>query len=185
MMRLATVLGVTLLFSTAIWGLKNQPTEAVVAADGTVYFALPASLVKTRTTYRDPAVPSTYYFTLSLPEQAGEPLQRVTFAQYKGLENIEFDLKHTEAEAETLANSGQRLTLAEVTRDRKTKTVSVTFNPPVLPGWTVTIGLHAHSNPLHGGVYLFGVKAFPAGGKSYGQFLGYGRLQFITPGGRV
>jgi len=83
MTRLITVLGVTLLFSTAIWGLKNQPTEAVITADGTVYFALPPSLVKTRTTYRDPAVPSTYYFTLSLPQQAGEPLQRVTFAQYK------------------------------------------------------------------------------------------------------
>jgi hypothetical protein len=185
MMRVTKVLGVTLLLSTAIWGIKNQPTEAVVTADGTVYFALPPSLVKTRTAYRDPAVPSTYYFTLSLPSQAGEPLQRVTFTQYKGLENIEFDLKHTEAEAETLTNSEQRLTLVEVTRDRQTKTVSVTFNPPVLPGRTVTIGLHARSNPLHGGVYLFGVKAFPAGEKSYGQFLGYGRLQFLVPGSRL
>lgn len=166
------------MFSTAIWQLKSQPTKAVQLSDGTVYFAFPPSLVKTRTTFINPDVPSTYYFTLSLPEQAGEPLQRVTFSQYKGLEDIQFDLKRTQAEAESRSNSSQGLTLAEVTKDSKTKTISVSLNPPVPPGRIVTIGLHAVSNPRYGGVYLFGVKAFPAGEKSYGQFLGFGRLQF-------
>jgi len=172
------ILGMMFLFSTSTWAVSSQPTKAIVLADGTVYFAQPPSLVKTTTTFGTPITPSTYYFTLSLPEEAGEPLQRVTFTQHQGLENIEFDLKRTGAEAETLSDSKQRLTLGEVTRDRKTKTVSLMFNPPVPPGTTVTIGLRAVSNPRHGGVYLFGVTAYPADEKSHGQFLGFGRIQF-------
>ena len=182
-MRVKTVLAVTLLFSTAIWGAKSQQTLAIQLADGTVYFAQPPSLDKATTTFRDPAVPATYYFTLSLPANAGEPLQRVTFTQHQGMEDIQFDLKRTNAEAETLSNSRQRLSLGEVTRNRKTKTVSVTFNPPVPPGRTVKIGLGSVSNPLYGGTYLFGVTAFPVGEKSHGQFLGFGRLQFFIPSG--
>ena len=182
MMRIKTTLGVILLCFIAN-GEANQPSWAVKLPDGTVYFTDPPSLVKATTTYREPQIPSTYYFTLSLPEQAGEPLQQVTFSQYKGLENIEFNLKRTEAETD--ADAGPQPTLAGVTRDRKTKTVSVTFNPPIPPGRTIKIGLHALRNPLAGGVYLFGVTAYPAGEKSHGQFLGYGRLQFLTPGGGV
>jgi hypothetical protein len=104
---------------------------AVQLLDGTVYFTQPPSLEKATTTYRNIDIPSTYYFTLSLPENAGEPLQRVTLTQHKGTEDIEFDLKRTKAEAETLSHSRQPLTLGEVKGDRKTKTVSITFNPPV------------------------------------------------------
>lgn len=175
------VLGVMFLFSTAICGVKSQQTLAIHLVDGTVYFAQPPSLEKATTTYRNIDVPSTYSFTLSLPENAGEPLQRVTFAQQKGREDIKFDLKRTQAEAETLSHSRQPLTLGEVTSDRKTNTVSVTFNPPVPPGRTVIIGLHSVRNPLYGGIYLYGVTAFPAGEKSHGQFLGFGRLQFSSP----
>ena len=179
MMRFTNVLGVMLLFSTAIWGAKCQQSLAIQLADGTVYFAEPPSLDKATTTFRAPAVPATYYFTLSLPGNAGEPLQRVTFTQHQGIEDIKFDLKRTNAEA-TLSDSRQQLTLGEVIRNRKTKTVSVTFNPPVPPGRWVKIGLRSVSNPLYGGIYLFGVTAFPRGEKSHGQFLGFGRLQFFS-----
>ncbi|MDZ4877634.1 MAG: hypothetical protein CLLPBCKN_007069 [Chroococcidiopsis cubana SAG 39.79] len=53
----------------------------------------------------------------------------------------------------------------------------IAFDPPVSPGTTVTVALRAESNP-DGGIYLFGVTAFPAREKSSGQFLGYGRLHF-------
>lgn len=182
-MRVLTILGVTLLFSTGIWGVKSQQTLAIRLADGTVYFAQPPRLVNATTTFRNPGVPATYYFTLSLPETAGEPLQRVTFIQKEGIEDITFNLKRTQAEADPLSDSKQQLTLGEVTRDRKTQTVSVTFNPPVPAGRTVKIGLRSARNPLYGGIYLFGVTAFPVGEKSHGQFLGFGRLQFSIPSG--
>ena len=175
-----TVIGV-LLCSTVTWGIQSQSLNAVQLADGTVYFVQPPSLDKAITTFRNPGVPATYYFTLDLPATAGEPLQRVTFKQQQGLEDIRFNLRRSEAEAKAPSQPRQKLSLGEVTSDPKTHTVSVTFDPPVSPGRTVIIGLHPVGNPLFGGIYLFGVTAFPVGEKSHGQFLGYGRLQFSTP----
>jgi len=43
----------------------------------------------------------------------------------------------------------------------------------------VTIGVKPRRNPDFGGVYLFGVTAFPAGEKSRGLYLGAGRLHFF------
>ncbi len=175
-----TILGI-LLCSAATWELQSQSLNAVQLADGTVYFTQPPSLVKAITTFRNPGVPATYYFTLDLPATAGEPLQRVTFKQQQGSEDIGFNLKHSEAEAEAPSQPRQKLNLGEVTSDPKSHTVSVTFDPPVSPGRTIIIGLHPVGNPLFGGVYLFGVIAFPVGEKVHGQFLGYGRLQFSIP----
>lgn len=179
----AIVFRATLAVFAGMGGVSRPPAQAIQLADGTVYFAQPPRLVSATTTFPNPGVWATYYFTLSLPEKAGEPLQRVTFTQQKGRENIRFDLKRSYAFAGTPSQSRQRLKLGEVTLDRQKKTVSVTFDPPVPPGQTVTLGLRSVHNPLYGGVYLFGVTAFPAGEKSYGQFLGFGRLQFSSPSG--
>lgn len=58
--------------------------------------------------------------------------------------------------------------------------VSVTFDFPVLPGQTLTIGLPLDRNPSYDGVYLFDVTAFPLGKQTAGQSLGVGRLQFYS-----
>ena len=84
---------------------------------------------------------ATYYFTISVPENAGEPLQRVTITQQEGADNIRFNLEDSRAFVGTRNRKGERLTLGEVTREREKKTVSETFDPPVTPGKTVTIGL--------------------------------------------
>lgn len=160
----------------------SRPSEAIQLADG-IYFAQPPRLLSATTTFPNPGVWATYYFTLNLSAKAGEPLQRVTFTQEKGRERIRFDLKRSYAFARTPSESKQQLNLGEVTFDREKKMVSVTFDPPVPPGRTVTLGLRSVRNPLYGGVYLFGVTAFPAGEKSHGQFLGFGRLQFSAPSG--
>jgi len=169
-MRYLNIFGLTV----AIAICTHQPLQAIQLADGTSYFAEPPSLVKAVTTFRNPSVPATYYFTVSLPENAGVPLQSVTFKQREGLEEVPFD----GAEAE-IAGKNQHLSL----KMNDHQTVSVTFDPPVAPGQTIKIGLHA-INPYYGGIYLFGVTAFPVGEKSHGQFLGFGTLQFSTPGGR-
>jgi hypothetical protein len=80
----------------------------------------------------------------------------------------------------TRRNQGQKLTLQDITADSKTRTVSLILNPPVPPGKTVTIAMKPVQNPTVSGVYLYGVTAYPAGAKSHGQFLGYGRLQFYS-----
>ena len=131
------------------------------------------------TTYNETDVwGARYYFTLSIPENAGEALGRVTINQRQGFETIDFKLKNTQAFVGTPRNQGERLTLQAVTQDPQSPTISVTFAPPVQPGTTVTIELRPVRNPSLSGVYIFGVTAFPAVENPYGLYLGVGRLQF-------
>ena len=175
-MRILTLLGTTLAVSTGLLS-GMQVASAVRLADGTVYFAQPPSLVSATTTYNQVyAWTATYYFTLSIPENAGEPLQRVTISLDEGAEDIEFNLKDSRAFEGTRQHKGEKITLGAVTQDKRS--LSITFDPPVPPGKTVTIALYPFQNPRLGGIYLFGVTAFPPGEKTHGQFLGFGRLQF-------
>ncbi len=147
--------------------------------DGTVYFVQPPNLVSTTATIKSVnAWGATYYFTINIPAQAGEPLGRVTIIQHEGADNVRFKLDDSRAFIGTRNQKGARLPLAQVTQDRKKQTVVLNFDPPIAPGQTITIRLRPKENPRFSGVYLFGVTAYPWGQKSHGQFLGYGRLQF-------
>ncbi|MEH2022530.1 DUF2808 domain-containing protein [Nostoc sp.] len=187
-MRVATLFGITLSLAIGIGGVTVPVTQAVQLRDGLVYFVQPPKLVEATTTYKDVNVwGGTYYFTINVPENAGESLQKVTIAQKEGVENIRYNLDDTRAFVGTRdAEGGLRdrketqLKLGAVTNERETRTVSVNFDPPVTPGQTVTIALRPVSNPSFSGVYLLGVTAFPVGEKSHGQFLGFGRFQFYS-----
>jgi len=179
MQSIATSLGILLTTAMATWGMSMPFSQAVTLADGTVYFVQPPRLLKATTTQSATyAWGATYYFTLDLPENAGEPLRRVTIAQREGIDALRYDLKDTQAFVGEPRGKRQAVALSEVIGDRKTRTVSVRFDPPIAPGQTVTVGLRPVRNPNIGGVYLFGVTAFPEGQKAHGQFLGFGRLQF-------
>lgn len=169
--------GRSLAICVATFGTFSLPVQAVQLANGTVYFNHPPRLLGARTTEKSIRVwGAKYYFTLRVPADAGEPLQRVAIAQREGVDNIRFRLKDTQA----FVGEGRRqpLSLGAVTFDQPTQAVSVTFNPPVPPGQTVTVRLVPRRNPDVSGVYLFGVTALPAGEKVSGQFLGFGRLHF-------
>ncbi|MBW4576856.1 MAG: DUF2808 domain-containing protein [Aphanothece sp. CMT-3BRIN-NPC111] len=182
-MRLLTVFATTLTLAAEIVGIVGQSAHAIQLQDGTVWFEKSPSLIATTTTFNNTYVwGATYYFTLSLPENAGEPLQRVTITQIEGLDNIRYQLEDSYAFEGRRRDKGKKLTLGEVTRNRDNREVSVTFDPPVPPGKTVTIALRPVRNPFDDGIYLFGVKAFPAGEKAYGLNLGVGRLQFYRRG---
>lgn len=180
-MRLLMLLGSAIATIAMMEGYAFQPSRAIQLRDGTVYFAQPPRLVSAVTTYNDVYVWSaTFYFTVSLPENAGEPLQKITINQREGVDYVRFRLKDSFAFEGSRSAKGQRLGLKDATSDRKTQTVSLTFDPAVSPGTTITIGLKPVQNPTVAGVYLFGVTAFPAGEKSHGQFLGFGRLHFYN-----
>ncbi|MBD2495759.1 DUF2808 domain-containing protein [Nostoc sp. FACHB-280] len=179
-MRSRVLLGAAIASITLIKGYL-LPSYAIQLQDGTVYFAQPPRLVNTITTYNEIyAWGATYYFTINLPENAGEPLQSLVINQHEGVDNITFDLNDSVAFEGKPSGKGQKVELQTVKGDRKTRTVTLTFDPPVSPGKTITIGLKPWQNPRSTGVYLFGVTAFPTGEKSHGQFLGYGRLQFYS-----
>ncbi len=181
-MRVATLFGITLSLALGIGGVAVPVTQAVQLRDGTVYFVQPPKLVDATTTYKDVNVwGATYYFTINVPENAGESLQKVTITQKEGAENIRYDLNDTRAFVGTRDHRKEtQLRLGPVTNERKTRTVYVNFDPPVTPGQTVTIALRPVNNPSFSGVYLLGVTAFPVGEKSHGQFLGFGRFQFYN-----
>jgi hypothetical protein len=181
-MRTPTWLSATLAATIGFAVSLSPAAQAVQLSDGRVYFERPPSLVYSGTTRnRVSAYNPTYYFTLEVPQNAGEPLGRIEIAQQDAsnfARNVEFELEDSRAFVGTRGDRGEALTLGNVTADEENQTVSVTFDPPVPPGTVVTLGLRAERNPRSGGVYLFGVTAFPPGESAYGQFLGYGRFNF-------
>ncbi|BAY49292.1 hypothetical protein SAMD00079811_69210 [Scytonema sp. HK-05] len=184
-MRVGFLLSTAIACTAVIGGYTVDLSQAVQLRDGKVYFVQPPSLGDVVTTYKETYVwGATYYFTIGLPENAGEPLQRITINQREGVDRVRFDLKDTSAFEGTRSKKGQKLALKDAASDRKTKTISLTFDPPVPPGRTITIALKPVQNPQVAGVYLFGVTAFPPGEQAHGQFLGYGRLQFYNFGPR-
>ncbi|MEO0374832.1 MAG: DUF2808 domain-containing protein [Cyanobacteria bacterium P01_A01_bin.17] len=167
------------IFGSLVVGLAAfvpSATQAVQLADGTVHFVAVPRLLQTRTTNKDAGdFGATYYFTLSVPDDAGEPLQRVLFEQREGLNRVKFLPQRTRAFADQRRR--QPVIPSDVQVDEQGR-VSVWFDPPIAPGETLVVGLRPRRNPYTDGVYLFGVTAFPAGEKSQGQFLGFGRLHF-------
>ncbi len=177
-MRFAIVLSTFLACIIGIESLTVKLSQAVQLRDGKVYFVQVPRLLKATTTFDDVNIwGATYYFIVNVPLDAGEPLQEITINQHSGLDNINFDLKDSFAFIKNSNGKKEKLPL-QITEKRREKTVSLTFNPAVKPGKTITIALEPIRNPSVEGVYLFGVTAFPAGEKSHGQFLGYGRLHF-------
>lgn len=172
----AVAWGANLATTVLLGSLVQASAQAIELADGTTYFANVPRLENARTTYNSARVfGATYYFTLHVPDDAGEPLQRVVFNQQQGVDPISFNLKRTQAYMNQ--QKKQLLPIAEASTDEK-GSISIFFDPPISPGETITIGLRPYRNPRSSGVYLFGVTAFPQGEQAHGQFLGYGRLHF-------
>ncbi|MBD2070889.1 DUF2808 domain-containing protein [Leptolyngbya sp. FACHB-671] len=188
-MRTPTWLGATLAATIGFAAILSPTAQAVQLSDGRVYFERPPSLVDSGTTRnRVSAYNPTYYFTLEVPQDAGEPLGRIEIAQQDAsnfVRRVEFEPEDSRAFIGTRGDRGEALTLGNVTADEGNQTVSITFDPPVPPGTVVTLGLKVERNPRSEGVYLFGVTAFPSGEAAYGQFLGYGRFNFYEAGGSL
>ncbi len=157
--------------------------EAVQLSDGTVSFNKSPHLLDAATTFNQAWVwGAKYYFTIGLPDDVGEPLQKVTIQQRQGQETIRFFLDETFAFVGTYQDKGATIPVKSVSLDEETSTITIVFTAPVPPGTTFSIGLNPIRNPEYGGIYLFGVTTFPAGEKTSGLYLGVGRLQFYRGG---
>ncbi|MBE9041069.1 DUF2808 domain-containing protein [Oscillatoriales cyanobacterium LEGE 11467] len=157
-------------------GLLHTPSaQAVRLSNGQMAFEQPPSLVEANASDSSPDAPATYYFTIEVPENAGEALGAVTIDLHEGIEEISYKTGGIQA-----FTGDRELTLASIGRmSEDPDAVTVEFDSPVTPGNTVTVALRSKQNPGLGGNYLFGVTAYPAGEQSQGQFLGFGRLRFV------
>ncbi len=162
--------------------------QAAQLSGGRVYFDRPPSLVNVSTTVNTAgSARSIFYFSLDVPENAGEPLQTVVITQDTGtspLGEIDFDPDDIEAFSGSRRQRGEALTLGAVNWNESEHQLTISFDPPIEPGTDVTLRIEPRRNPRRSGVYLFGVTAFPAGEVPQGQFLGYGRLHFYDRGDR-
>ncbi|AKG24540.1 hypothetical protein IJ00_09240 [Calothrix sp. 336/3] len=157
--------------------LPYVAANASTSTDTNATFVQSPKLVSATTPYTDTSIwGATYYFTVEIPTGAKQPLQKLTFNQTAGVDTIEFDHQNTIAWEGTSKNQGKKLAVT-VTKER---TLTVSFDRAIAPGSTVTIGLRPYKNPMAGGIYLFGVTAFPPE-QTTGEFLGFGRLQFYAP----
>ncbi|NBD15045.1 MAG: DUF2808 domain-containing protein [Cyanobacteria bacterium] len=119
-----------------------------------------------------------HYFTLALPDNAGEPLQAVQIKQQQSTENIEYELEETIAFTGEKRSSGTTIAIQDVSLDEATQTITISFTEPIAPGTTFTVGLFPTRNPRSSGVYLFNVTAVPGGKKPLALNLGVARFHF-------
>lgn len=171
----------------AIW-LKPQVATQPASPDENsdihqerkTFFSHPPQLIQAAALQIGTDIPSTYEFTLTVPKDAGESLKAVKVVQAKNVETVKFDVGNSKAFVGERFAGSPEIRLASVGGEQSTNLgeATIVFDQPVQPGSTVTVALAAQRNPHLGGVYEFGVTAYPVGTNGLGQFLGYGRINF-------
>lgn len=162
--------------------MTESQMTSVQFSGGQAFFSHPPRLMRAYTSQSQAYVPSTYEFTLVVPSDAGQALKAVRIAQERNLETVKFDVGRSKAFAGARYASGAEIPLASIGGTSVPGEATIVFDQPVQPGSTVTVALEAKANPASGGIYEFGVTAFPVGEQSMSQFLGFGRLNFYTGG---
>ena len=172
------------LISCALFLGSYPVTTAMPLAEQRSFFRKSPSLLNATTTFSSVrAWSATYYFTIKLPQEAGNSLSKIAIAQREAPDEISFYLDRTVAFQGTHRRKGESLNIESVTQDEETGAISVTFVPPVPAGTTLTVGLKPKRNPDYSGIYLFGVTAVPAGENPSSLYLGVGRLTFFQGSG--
>ena len=119
-----------------------------------------------------------YYFDITIPGDAGVPLQKVEIELRQGQEDIYYKLEKTVAYLGTHRRKGGKLAIETVSIEEETGVITVDFANSLPPGTTFTVGLKPRRNPDYSGVYVFGVTVFPQGENPYGLYLGSRSLHF-------
>lgn len=116
------------------------------------------------------------YFTVTIPENAGEELAKLSFSDLaqEGT-RLPFNLENTQAFLGTRA-SGQSIELSDAWVD-ETGVVWVEFAPTLAPGTTFTVVLEVEKN-APSGEHEYGIAAYPEPENSVPAFVGDGTLTF-------
>lgn len=179
----AAIAGASLFTLVAVGGSLSS-ISAIQYSDGTVGFSYPPRLIEsyaTRNLVSDSN--AIYYLSFDFPAAAAEPLDRVEIHLEQGHDiTFRYRLDAIAAFAET-PEGRVPLPLGDITEDRGSRTLTIVFDPPALPDQPITLALRPVRNPRFGGVYLFGVKAYPVGEVTQPTCLGYARLSFYERDG--
>ncbi len=162
--------------------LLPPAAPAVQFPDGTVAFTSPPRLADFRTS-RDLAGARnvTYYFTITLPEEAEESLSTLDITLIEGSpQGLRYRLEETAAFQGTYSDRGEGIPVATATYDRDEQRFSLTLAEPAAPGQDITVALRPVHNPLWEGVYLFELEASPVGDLVRSQRVGTARMHIYS-----
>ena len=154
--------------------LSSSPSSKLVAFVGV------PRLIDSTTTQKYARIPSTYYFTINVPENAGRPLKQIQLTQTSGSDFLGKDIHKTSGFEGTRKNRGSELSLSLLENNRDTRTMIVSLDQPISPGKTITIGLRTRRNPIDG-IYQLRVTGFPDGENVREASLGVARFQIYAP----
>jgi hypothetical protein len=117
-----------------------------------------------------------YYFTLTLPEQAGADLGGLEIQQTRGVDTqFPFMAERTRAFLGEPRREGAAIPVQAVF-DADSRRVSVRFPQPPQPGQTLTVALRPWYNPSQADTYMFAVQALPAGPNPVPASLGFATM---------
>lgn len=172
-------LSLTLLLLMLSGGISAEDANALRGRDGTVYFAEVPRLVNASVTRKRSNAPgATLKFTVTLPTGAGEPLSQIFLTQDQNIEALRISPERVSvALGDTWTLDTPKIaTEVLVPPSNQREPIQISFDPPLPPGNTITIGLRPPRTPRSSGVYQFGVTALPVGEQPHEYFLGYGRI---------
>jgi hypothetical protein len=160
-------------------GILLPSTAQAGQLGGQSYFDHSPRLIRSAASIKAVRTSSSYEFTIAVPQDAGAALQTVKVVQERNLDRVQFQIANSSAFLGDSLAGGRAAPLAAVGGEmpKDTNEATLTFNPPIQPGQTVTVVLDAQANPWNGGIYLFGITAYPEGNQTSGLFLGFGRIQ--------
>ena len=158
----------------------SQPAVAV-ELQGQTWFRTPPWQVIFTNYYSDVnQVGGEYYFTITLPEQAGVGLGGLTITQTRGVDrSFNFDVAASRAFLGRPRHEGVSVPV-QVRFDGDQRRFQISFPEPPQPGATVTLALKPWMNPNQSDTYMFAVEALPAGPNPAAAPLGYATMQIYS-----
>jgi hypothetical protein len=170
-------LGAALASASLLAALLLPPAARPTALDGQSWFTTPPWRVEfTSYWWYRMLAGAEYYFTVTLPEQAGAGLGGLTIRQTRGVDrDFSFFTHRTRAFVGRPRREGAAIPV-QASFDQASRTMTVRFPEPPSPGQTVTVALRPWHNPTWADTYMFGVQALPAGANPVPASLGFATM---------
>lgn len=121
-----------------------------------------------------------YYFTVTLPAEAGVGLGGLVIQQTRGVDT-QFPIAgdRNRAFLGRPRHEGAAIPV-QVQFDQASRRVTVQFPQPPQPGQTVTLALRPWHNPSQADTYMFSVQALPAGERPVPASLGFATMPIYS-----
>ena len=181
LLRAAAVAISLLPLAVAAPELAGLAPARAVELQGQSWFSTPPWQVIFTNYYSDVSqVGGEYYFTVTLPEQAGVGLGGLTITQTRGVDrSFNFNLAASRAFLGRPRHEGAAVPV-QVRFDADQRRFQISFPEPPQPGATLTLALKPWMNPNQADTYMFAVEALPAGPNPAPAPLGYATMQIYN-----